>query len=187
MKTKKILWAVIGGLTVFIGACGDGKSPLSAETTGTSDSRNESDSRGESYESSSSSGSTANYAPISIVNKTLNVGYAAGNIKFKTATSCYLPNYTLPDGYVWNVRPTYTYKRSSTRNKSVLVVSYTYASFSRRSKLYQQYQLTYVLTFTGRLSGTYTESKYKGTTHTIGTATSFTHTNTNLRGSFTLE
>lgn len=187
MKAGKLLWVVVTGLAFFIAACGDGPSPLSSGTVDSSGDQDASPSGTRTYSSSSASGSIENYAPVSITGETLNVGYNSGNIKFKTVTSCYLPNYTLPDGYVWNVRPTYTYKRSDVRNKAVLVVSYTYASFSRTSKLYQHYQLIYVLTFTGRSSGTYTESKSKGTTHTIGTATSFTHIDTNSHGSFTLE
>ncbi|MFA6813190.1 MAG: hypothetical protein WCR45_08890 [Bacteroidaceae bacterium] len=129
---------------------------------------------------------TANYAPTSVTNKTFDVGYDAGRIKFKTSSSCIFPDDTLPSGYLWNVRPTYTYKLSTTANKAILVVSYTYAYFST-SKIYQHYQSIYTLTFTKKNAGTYREERYKRTTRETST-TLFSDDDTSFyNGSFELK
>ena len=135
----------------------------------------------------SNSVTTANYAPTSVTNKTFDVGYDKRLIKFKTSSSCIFPNYTLPSGYVWNVRPTYTYKLSTTTsNKAILVVSYTYAYFST-SKIYQHYQSIYTLTFTKKNAGTYREERYKRTTRETST-TLFSDDDTSFyNGSFELK
>jgi len=129
---------------------------------------------------------TANYAPTSVTNKTFDVGYDAGRIKFKTSSSCIFPNDTLPSGYLWNVRPTYTYKLSTTANKAILVVSYTYAYLST-FKIYKHYQSIYTLTFTKKNAGTYREERYKRTTRETST-TLFSDDDTSyINGNFELK
>jgi hypothetical protein len=114
--------------------------------------------------SSSNSSETENtvnsdFAPTSVLKKTLTIGTTGPyTIKFTNDTTCSLPNYTLPSGYLWNKHPTYTYSyRSSTC--AVIGESFKLITSGSSTTMKKTYYYTYTLTFSSSTSGTYTATE----------------------------